>query len=786
MASPRPASLVLLSLCAALAACATKAPHSEPEADISYPLPECDQDILKLAQMRLGGANSTQIRAESVCVTKMATRDDTPPDTGAGEKKQGEIEAFSIEERALRNTLEPAFMKGGERPDFGIALSGGGTKASSFSFGVMAGLSDHGMLDSADYVSTVSGGGYAAYFYYAQHLFPLLRQNGRAVPTTADLYRDCIDLPPAYLATDQVLRAIKSVNHCARLELAPADSATPAQKQEVIKYQAFAKCTQDVLRPGECDTNTTRGPDWGFSQASLIGNLASVPLGLLSGTLFDWGLSTSTSARTYRDGIGISSGVTIKDANVLNTIKPGTAASFCEQDAVKGATYDCAPNIFDPDPKPPLSFSDLKTGLLQRNASPESRLPFWIINATAPKHRSAYGWIAKSREDITNSDMFEMTAVSHGSGRYGYVSAPVSIYGMSVLDAVAASAAFFDSNQLVYTNRAGKFAAGFLMHTLNFDWGYDIPNYNVSTLRRNIHRALPIGLYYLDGFVASKLAADKTAAEARDRIRSSFIRIIDGGNSENLGVYSLIKRNTRTILISDAAQDQKGLLGDICGLKARLQNVPGDAVPKHLYIPGLNNFQQHCDAGGQGEGYSVHNWPTVHPVLLGCIRLRAADDPERESCQDLKEEETRLFIVKPAINMQKFAQTQFDFNSKKVAACLIRGAATPETEGMLNCDSAIFLSANIGVEDRSPDKCPLFPQHTTARMTANSSTTLFVAYRELGRQYIGAVAEVMKQTINRSDAGKRAFAKLALTQHDHAIRQGRFACPVLPDRRNPT
>jgi patatin-like phospholipase len=43
---------------------------------------------------------------------------------------------------------------------FGICLSGGGIRSATFSLGVLQGLSERGLLPKADYLSTVSGGGY--------------------------------------------------------------------------------------------------------------------------------------------------------------------------------------------------------------------------------------------------------------------------------------------------------------------------------------------------------------------------------------------------------------------------------------------------------------------------------------------------------------------------------------------------------------------------------------------------------------------------------------------------
>ena len=43
---------------------------------------------------------------------------------------------------------------------FGICISGGGIRSGTFGLGVLQGLTEKGLLSKADYISTVSGGGY--------------------------------------------------------------------------------------------------------------------------------------------------------------------------------------------------------------------------------------------------------------------------------------------------------------------------------------------------------------------------------------------------------------------------------------------------------------------------------------------------------------------------------------------------------------------------------------------------------------------------------------------------
>lgn len=763
-----------------LSACISSYPRSETRAGVSFPLPDCEEAAMRLAGDQAAHSDKVSGAGPALCVTKLMPRPPKPSETKSEEQRRGEEEAFSPNEKALRDLVEKPFEKNG-KPVFGLALSGGGTKASSFSVGVMAGLADNGLLDTADYISTVSGGGYAAYFYYAHRLFPILRPGPRDVPSNADLYRDCVDIAPDWLLSTEVIGQIQKVNHCERLKLVSAHSATAAHQAELIKYQAFLKCTQDILRPGNCDMATTRRHS-GISSLSAVGTLATAIPSWIPNILFDWGLATSPAAITYRDGIGLSYGATIKKAASLADLERG--ATLCGSDPATGLAHDCVKNTIDPDPVP-MTFAELKSGLLKMNSNPATRLPFWIINAAAPEYRSSYGWLVKTRDDVTNSDMFEMTAVSHGSGRYGYVSAPVSIYDMSVLHAVAASAAFFDSSQLVIRNPVGKAAAGVGQQLTNVNWGYDIPNYNVSTTRRIIHRALPAGLYYADGPIASLFAPNRDLPGAAERNKPAFIRIIDGGNAENLGVYSLIKRGTPNILISDAAEDSDGMFEDICGLKKRLRDSPDGLYPQHLYVPGLANFEQHCKLKRASTGYSIQHWRSAHPVLLGCVRRSPAADPDRETCQGLAEGETRLFIVKPAINLPSFAADQVERSAyrSRVKACYTRGSGKNE-RNLLNCDSAMFLVANSKPKAETKtmhagDVCPIFPQHGTARMTADSSATLFVAYRELARQYVDSTAQLLRDIVDGNPVGKAEFENIARIQSEPAISRERGACPAI-------
>lgn len=727
---------------------------------VSFPLQSCNDAVLAQARANASADPDSQppeFSSNWVCVTKPELNKAPHTEVMSQPEKMTilrlEAQAFSGQEKTLRNTLESPFTyTASSRPALGIALSGGGSKASSFAIGVLAGLADQGLLDSADFISSVSGGSYAAYFYYAHRIFPVTREKGQIgpVPSTEDLFRDCIMLIDSSALEGGVREAAKRHGICLpnalRYSVAPLGDGNN-------KYQAFLRCEQDLFSPGVCSTKRT-SEDFGIAPFALLGTVPAVPLSFVTNTLFDTGVNNSPSARAYRNGIGVAFGATISDVNALKYAEGEKSFKIsCDANEKEYAT-DCSNNRFDVAPKD-MTFSELRSGLLKLKK--QSEVPFWVINAAAPKSRSGLGWWAFGEEDTTNSDMFEMTAVSHGSGRYGYVSAPVSLHDMTVVDAVASSAAFMDANQLVYKSPIKRGFIGGGLHLAAMDWGIDIQNYNVSDSRFSLHRWLPIPFYWTDGAYARYMTDASNSEETQDRVRSSFIRLIDGGNGENLGVYSLFKRDVRNIILADAASDPDGSFADLCALDTRLRN--GEIG--HVAIPGLKDFKTHCGAVEKNKGYDIHRWPFYFPVLVGCIRSYGQTNDDN-SCENLSDLETRLLVVKPAINLPAYRARQVE--GVHLKSCGVSQAETKETGSrvpLLNCDAAALL-----LNSWNPKKsgCQVFPQNSTVWMTANSSLTLFSAYRELARQYTSQAGELIKNLKTENAEGIKQFEALARQQ----------------------
>jgi hypothetical protein len=166
---------------------------------------------------------------------------------------------------------------------------------------------------------------------------------------------------------------------------------------------------------------------------------------------------------------------------------------------------------------PPVG--DFSPLVLQR-----SNLPLFLFNLTAN--------IDGDDGTPLTDEIFEMSPVSMGSDYYGYyASAPP----LTLLQATALSGAAVDGVRLESR------AIGWLPRLLGFDLGMDLQNFLLRPGTRRIHRVLPWPTYYLHHF--------------RHNRNGFSIYLTDGGHSENLGTFSLIRRACDRIIVSDAEYD---------------------------------------------------------------------------------------------------------------------------------------------------------------------------------------------------------------------------------------
>lgn len=725
-------------------------------------------------------------------------------------------------------------------PDrIGVSLAGGGSKASAFGMGVLAGLDDIGYLGTQGngaaspqvaLISSVSGGSYAAYYFFTQAITDRLlgtKTDDKQTTRYEHLFADGLTYtrPENKIFHPDLLGQLgeQRVHGADLISNAIYGNADPHIL--LNRRQSVVRCTQDLLMPGKCDGNATN-EDMLRVWSSNIGMLLPTALSLvphhLLNTVFDNGVNVSPSRAVYRRGIGLTYGSTplrsyrgplphdslatdtskvahdenftivspripcpLGDASDLDNSEPD--AVLLPADQRNGATsfmINCRSSEHQRFPRS-LGFKDMKPYVIKSGDKPgEDKLPFWVIQATATQYRSLGGWFTPlTRDPFLNS--FEMTPLSFGSRRYGFVKG--NIDGMSVLDAVSASAAFLDANQQAYHEPWESVSAGLIQHLLNLNWGFDIPNPSVSPDRRGFHRILPLPVQWVDtaadyfywswkgdrGELTSMkdpkkrspsetdISEEDISGPRHDRHRSAFIRLIDGGGSENLGAIGPIRRGFKTLVIADSAQDGHGEFADICYLKTQLEGLNKDKVPEiighenaekkevYLRIPGLKDLHGHCEKWKKGlnDYYNLRaDTRFTTPALLGCITQNKKD----ENCQE-SDVLTRLVIIKPMLNERLLKMP--------LEKCTVgRRLYSIKSDEEGDCTGGNICAAEIPCEVARLMSKPAyenFPQTGTVTTTGNSSAELYASYRELARLYVIA----SKKAIQSAAGDPKEFAE---------------------------
>lgn len=660
-------------------------------------------------------------------------------------------------------------------PIIGLALAGGGTKAADFGLGVIQGLNEIGLLKNVDIISSVSGGGYSALWYYSR----LINEKDTTIETS--------DEETTKRSFEAIIK--KSFNDCLpkRYEIDGSkeqpctffNTNTEGKNvsSDLFKDQNYLRGYQDILSSGKTafDYNpTTEKNQLTKDIASLSAKtIGAIILNIFPNIFFDWQIQVSPSRQAYAKGI----------SRTFGAIAPSCSnKGGCDQ-LVNSSSKTCINNS----DKKCIGYNRRLEGEINwvENLTFENlknpNLPMWIINTTAGEDRSPWDLKKALPPELT---VFEFTPYNSGSGQYGYQKKLLHTK-LSPIEAVLASASFFDSQQKnTFVVPVRNFVAlGMEATTLNWGVSYINPNANKGSVF--FHHLLPWPLYYFHKFNAG--------------YDSAYIHLSDGGHSENLGVYSLIRRNVPNIIISDHAADRSGTMSDICLLKNNLKS-------QNLFInfPGLEDIESVCSPKSvtkktQKMGYDIFNW--TYPVLLGCITKGSAskDCLQQSGGSDYF---ARIFLIKPSISGQNF-----DINFKNaVSECKINGikeevanesclrkienicknhtyAAVKMRFKFLednelkfwnsanppSCELLMFLMKNsfekIGIN--KTDGCPHFPQYSTSAITVNSSPWLYGALKELGRYYAGSLSYFYDSSTNTFDKGR--FESILLQQSNTKI-----------------
>lgn len=664
-------------------------------------------------------------------------------------RKRFRAEIVESEATEAHNTKDRPF-------EVGLALAGGGAKAASYSMGVLQSLYFHNILQrEISVISTVSGGGYAALWYYSRLSdFYLGSQRNHDVSDRTKHPHPACSIPDSSKEMPAIFCECIPYRYSGLLDNWGAGAGTSNEtiqacpsidnrwlstdKKDSWRFQNHLRGFSDIL-----SNDFQVGLDdsaLGWDVAKGLGlTFVTLPGHWVTNLVFDWRLQVSPTQKQYKLGIertfglapvdlsdGCGTDIVADDPANCNRARPvpnrlvGRGVTFATLQLTRKRQqeeYEWAANKARGE-------SSKSDEVAQREIT-DPRVPLLVVNTTAGVSRTPFDLLEEKLPDFEDS-VFEFTPAGYGSRLYGYW--PGSHPEVDVATSVTASAAFFDSQQrnMGWFSRLG---VGMLLRTFQLDWGVDIANPSQPDRQRGRHSFLPFPLYFFNHQTKNPDAP--------------YIHLSDGGQSDNTGIFSLVRRGVEVIIYADAAQDQDGRFEDLCVLRFQLKR-------KLLYlnIPSLTvegrDFAKECDAEnvrGRGATHPYDLWKFKAGFLEGCITR----NPEDVGCtsSDSKGYKAALYILKPSIDLANLAgpvtaciasqspkQQYKDFEATLgTDICKNQYRVAVESLPGLPIEVFGFLVRNW---NKQKDNHPIFPQHSTWKMTLNSSAWLYGAYRALG------------------------------------------------------
>jgi hypothetical protein len=496
------------------------------------------------------------------------------PAATAGES----TEACLTRLQALSKYLNPAGRPPSDK--IGVALEGGGNKSAPFNLGVLAGLQEIGALpNSVGAIASVSGGSYAASFLFNRLFDQSSHDAGAGAGDYADWFRSCIPdefaddtRPAANSMFANFKSSAKKLPVCGEQHKLPTESPCDPFLAS-YRHQGHVWMQPDLIMG--TSANGLKRSD-GFydawdpianTAALFVESLVALPWQTLSRSIFRWPGNSSPTKLAYTDGLEREYGYSPSDWQAIQK---------CNHNAITALRDDAA------------LVADVRSHRLQERtmqalggALKKVQAPEWIIGSSSPGPITATEWLGVPTRDPIRHQ-FELTVSGYGSGIHGYAKvwpfsgdgllesdllAPGSLFpstnSMPIVEAVVASAAFFDDDQSALSVQPERLWTSTGQHFLDLGWYQEIPNFNASDASRIRQRQTPYPLYLH--------WTDQYAKEP-------YIHLHDGGNSDNSAIMPLLRRGYRTIVYAHGNQDSQALFPEICHLKNQLE------LDGHYYI----------------------------------------------------------------------------------------------------------------------------------------------------------------------------------------------------------
>ncbi|WAK00757.1 patatin-like phospholipase family protein [Methylobacter sp. YRD-M1] len=559
------------------------------------------------------------------------------------------------EKAQYRSRLAPLLVASSKiqadwQPQIGLALSGGGQRAASVSIGFLESLYRYGILDKVDVISSVSGGSYAAYWWYTKHywagrknkagqdeLYRVDDKNGRL----PELFRRF----NMYTVTDPKAEEILCLNKTEFDDIPrcrPGD--TPEKSGPQNTYEQFPFFYHN-FNNGYLINRSQKAKWLRYSEIAgkFLGFLPTIPVHWLANGVFDMKLNLNPFQTYYRNGLERDYGLYPNKCD-----KKDEKAECIPLESYANATDFIFPRTGATDPDAEALLDTMKT----------QHLPFWVINATA-----AYGtkpipklfrgeWSGYS--NYLRHTAYEFTPLYQGSPWWSCSQSDIGCEAdpIKLSRQVAISGAAIDSFRESWKN--------ILIDVFNANLGQYIDNPKVSDSSRFIHRLIPSALAWLHH------GAHDTDAP--------FIYLSDGGHSDNLGLYSLVRRGVKKIIVLDAEHEKHNGYQTYASFES-LQSTRIHLWKEHNLLVDLPDiFHDHSikDEPITAETLQFDYLKYSSPIFKGFI---CKAKPGQIHCPKDDSENQELLYVKLAIDKSKFPDPKDKQWIKKSPfdSCLTKG-----------------------------------------------------------------------------------------------------------------
>lgn len=330
-----------------------------------------------------------------------------------------------------------------KRPKLGLSLAGGGTKSATFSHGVLHGLQESGALESVDAISTVSGGGYAAFWYFS-HALEMDRQglNREAI------FADCF---PLWWNDKRAEAKLKEVFEMGRTEALKHGKAVCRDSRHQVAGDPFRWQAQIPRWPDVFETEITTVT--GNTQSRPTGNIARLVGTALMEVFTFWDGRESLVAIGYQEGIERAWGLNpLERKNVAENIPESGRWEYSNSaQSTHGHSIRVNPQS--------VQWTDLQTLYAK-----DQKLPLWILNTNSGQKGKL--------PDLSN--LYEITPFGYGSPNplFPYSSGQHPEPLRSMATSTRASAAFLDPQGLA--SPVPKLLNGATALFRGFRWGVKI------------------------------------------------------------------------------------------------------------------------------------------------------------------------------------------------------------------------------------------------------------------------------------------------------------------------